>query len=48
MVTRNVIDEATAWNKQYNKPVIMSEYGADTLEGLHMVSGDIEVLENRV
>ncbi|XP_070140538.1 beta-glucuronidase isoform X3 [Drosophila kikkawai] len=36
MVTQNVIDEATAWNKQYNKPVIMSEYGADTLEGLHM------------
>jgi len=38
MVTQNVIDEATAWNKHYNKPIIMSEYGADTLEGLHMVS----------
>ncbi|XP_065719451.2 beta-glucuronidase isoform X4 [Drosophila suzukii] len=36
MVTQNVIDEATAWNKHYNKPIIMSEYGADTLEGLHM------------
>lgn len=37
MVTQNVIDEAVAWNKAYQKPVIMSEYGADTLEGLHIV-----------
>ncbi|KAI8035893.1 hypothetical protein M5D96_011324 [Drosophila gunungcola] len=37
MVTQNVIEEATAWNKHYNKPIIMSEYGADTLEGLHML-----------
>ncbi|KAH8300075.1 hypothetical protein KR044_009524 [Drosophila immigrans] len=36
MVTKRVIDEATAWNKKYGKPVIMSEYGADTLEGLHL------------
>ncbi|XP_017090335.2 beta-glucuronidase isoform X1 [Drosophila bipectinata] len=36
MVTQNVIDEAVAWNNAYKKPVIMSEYGADTLEGLHM------------
>uniref|UniRef100_A0A1I8P6B0 Beta-glucuronidase n=1 Tax=Stomoxys calcitrans TaxID=35570 RepID=A0A1I8P6B0_STOCA len=27
--------EATNWNKKYNRPVLMSEYGADTLEGLH-------------
>lgn len=40
MITQNVIDEAIAWNKRYNKPIIMSEYGADTLEGLHMVSMD--------
>ncbi|KAH8233584.1 hypothetical protein KR026_010029 [Drosophila bipectinata] len=36
MVTQNVIDEAVAWNNAYKKPVIMSEYGADTLEGLHI------------
>ncbi|KAH8283558.1 hypothetical protein KR018_006458 [Drosophila ironensis] len=36
MVTQRVIEEATAWNDLYKKPVIMSEYGADTLEGLHM------------
>ncbi|XP_030386989.1 beta-glucuronidase-like isoform X1 [Scaptodrosophila lebanonensis] len=36
MITKRVIDEATAWHKKCNKPVIMSEYGADTLEGLHL------------
>ncbi|XP_046618699.1 beta-glucuronidase isoform X2 [Neodiprion virginianus] len=27
--------EATAWNEKYNKPVMMTEYGADTMPGLH-------------
>ncbi|XP_032596877.1 beta-glucuronidase isoform X3 [Drosophila grimshawi] len=36
MVTKRVIEEATAWNKKYDKPVLMAEYGADTLEGLHL------------
>ncbi|KAH8384742.1 hypothetical protein KR093_007346 [Drosophila rubida] len=36
MITKRVIDEATSWNKKYGKPVIMAEYGADTLEGLHL------------
>ncbi|XP_032293202.1 beta-glucuronidase isoform X4 [Drosophila virilis] len=36
MVTQRVINEATAWNYKYDKPVIMAEYGADTLEGLHL------------
>ncbi|XP_074093810.1 beta-glucuronidase isoform X2 [Cotesia typhae] len=35
MITDNVINEAEAWNKKYNKPVLMSEYGADTMPGLH-------------
>ncbi|XP_053671853.1 beta-glucuronidase [Anopheles nili] len=37
MITNRVIEEAEAWNKKHNKPVLMSEYGADTLEGLHML-----------
>ncbi|XP_063709654.1 beta-glucuronidase isoform X2 [Culicoides brevitarsis] len=37
MVTKNVIDEATAWHNMHNKPVLMSEYGADTVEGLHIL-----------
>lgn len=37
MITGNVVDEATAWFEKYNKPVLMSEYGADTMEGLHIV-----------
>nr|XP_034189067.1 beta-glucuronidase isoform X1 [Osmia lignaria]XP_034189068.1 beta-glucuronidase isoform X1 [Osmia lignaria]XP_034189069.1 beta-glucuronidase isoform X1 [Osmia lignaria] len=34
-ITNRVIGEAEAWNKKYNKPVLMSEYGADTMSGLH-------------
>ncbi|KAI5637259.1 glycosyl hydrolases family 2, TIM barrel domain-containing protein [Phthorimaea operculella] len=34
-IARNVIDEAKAWRQYHNKPVIMTEYGADTLDGLH-------------
>ena len=37
MITKNVIDEATAWHTKYNKPIVMTEYGADTMEGLHLV-----------
>ncbi|XP_035792650.1 beta-glucuronidase-like isoform X1 [Anopheles albimanus] len=37
MITNRVIEEAQAWNKKHNKPVLMSEYGADTMEGLHML-----------
>ncbi|RZF40679.1 hypothetical protein LSTR_LSTR014018 [Laodelphax striatellus] len=32
----NVEEEATSWHKKYNKPVLMSEYGADTIAGLHL------------
>lgn len=37
MITGRVVDEATAWHTKHNKPVLMSEYGADTIEGLHLV-----------
>ncbi|XP_077290624.1 beta-glucuronidase isoform X2 [Arctopsyche grandis] len=36
MITDRVIAEATAWHQKYNKPVLMSEYGADTMPGLHL------------
>ncbi|CAG4987138.1 unnamed protein product [Parnassius apollo] len=36
-ITNNVVDEATAWHIKYNKPIIMSEYGADTIAGLHLI-----------
>ncbi|XP_015378038.1 PREDICTED: beta-glucuronidase-like, partial [Diuraphis noxia] len=29
-------DEATKWHTKHNKPVFMTEYGADTYAGLHM------------
>ncbi|XP_055902504.1 beta-glucuronidase isoform X2 [Eupeodes corollae] len=37
MITSRVVNEAVAWNKKHNKPVLMSEYGADTVEGLHFL-----------
>lgn len=37
-VRDNVIKEAKHWHEKYNKPVLMSEYGADTIAGLHIVS----------
>lgn len=39
MITQRVVDEAIAWNAKHKKLVLMSEYGADTVEGLHFVSG---------
>lgn len=38
MITQQVVDEAIAWNTKHHKPVLMSEYGADTIEGLHLVN----------
>lgn len=35
-ITQNVIEEAQNWHKKYNKPVLMTEYGADTIAGLHL------------
>lgn len=38
MITKHVVEEATLWHEVHNKTVIMTEYGADTYEGLHFVS----------
>lgn len=37
MVTSYVEIEARGWHEKHNKPVLMSEYGSDTVEGLHML-----------
>ena len=34
-------DEIEKWHKLYNKPIIMAEYGADTIQGEHMVGGSL-------
>lgn len=41
MIVDRVINEAQAWHEKHDKPVLMSEYGADTMPGLHEVSGKI-------
>ncbi|KAJ8959149.1 hypothetical protein NQ318_022410 [Aromia moschata] len=38
VVVKKVVDYAEAWHTEHNKPVLITEYGADTLEGLHFVS----------
>ncbi|XP_037944929.1 beta-glucuronidase-like [Teleopsis dalmanni] len=37
MITNSVVEEATGWHKLHNKPVIMTEYGADTIAGFHFL-----------
>lgn len=37
MITTHVVEEAITWNKKHNKPVMIGEYGADTIEGLHLL-----------
>jgi beta-glucuronidase len=34
---RDLEAELEAWAEKYSKPIIVTEYGADTLEGLHSV-----------
>lgn len=38
MITSRVVDEAILWNAMHEKPILMAEYGADTVEGMHSVS----------
>lgn len=35
-IANNVVEEATAFHRKHSKPVIMTEYGADTISGLHL------------
>lgn len=44
MITSRVVDEAMSWYNKHNKPVLMSEYGCDTIEGLHLVSSITNIL----
>lgn len=37
MIINQVVGEATEWYNKHKKPVLMSEYGADTMEGLHFL-----------
>ncbi|XP_015597395.1 beta-glucuronidase isoform X2 [Cephus cinctus] len=39
MIVDRVQTEAEAWHRKYDKPVLMSEYGADTMPGLHELPG---------
>lgn len=36
-IVPGVVNEARGWFNRYNKPVLMSEYGADTIAGMHIM-----------
>ncbi|KAJ9592381.1 hypothetical protein L9F63_015949 [Diploptera punctata] len=36
IIRNNVVAETSAWHQKYNKPIMLMEYGADTLAGLHL------------
>lgn len=36
-IVPKVVEQCEGWHKKYNKPVLVTEYGADTLEGYHVV-----------
>ncbi len=38
LISRQLEGELRAWFDKFHKPVVQSEYGADTIAGLHMVS----------
>ncbi|XP_044758780.1 beta-glucuronidase isoform X2 [Coccinella septempunctata] len=37
VITEAVMEEAKCWHDRFQKPVILQEYGGDTLEGLHFL-----------
>ena len=37
LITYQIVNEVTAWWQRFGKPVIITEYGADTYVGLHQV-----------
>lgn len=37
-IYQRVVEYVRGWNKMHNKPVLITEYGADSEEGLSIVS----------
>lgn len=37
IIASQMIYEVTRWREKYNKPVMVTEYGADTVAGFHQV-----------
>lgn len=37
VIEPELVRVAEAWRKKHNKPVLVTEWGADTAEGLHLV-----------
>lgn len=46
VVTENVLTAANGWHDRFDKPVMMMEYGADTMEGLHIVMKRFPLFSN--
>lgn len=37
LISYQLVNDVTAWYQKFNKPIIITEYGADTYIGLHQV-----------
>lgn len=38
IIEKNVIYDLTQWHKKYNKSIVLTEYGAGSISGIHTVS----------
>lgn len=38
VIEHEIVRVIEAWRTKHNKPILMTEFGADTEEGLHLVS----------
>ena len=43
LITYQLINDVTAWYQRFNRPIIITEYGADTYTGLHQVQSFITI-----
>lgn len=46
MIVKPMYDEANAWRKRFQKPVLVFEYGGDTMEGYHSVREKLTLKKN--
>lgn len=48
LIQYQVTNELTAWHSKYGKPVILTEYGAGSIAGLHTVSISLQGLVSSI
>ena len=44
LITYQLVNDLTLWWQRYGKPIVVTEYGADTIPGLHQVPISIDII----